>query len=223
MQSDKPTICAIVPVRAGSKRVPNKNMRPFAGTTLLELKIRQLRLVEAIEEIYVSSDSEEMLDLATALQCKALKRPASLASDMIPMSDVYAHLAQSVREKLIVFTHVTNPLCSSRIYAEAIDTYLKRAAGYDSLTTVSDVKEFLYMGGKAINFDPRNKPRSQDLPDIVKLNHAVSIADRELMVRERNIFGPNPILMKLTEIDAFDIDTEIDFALAEFLFKRISL
>ena len=220
MPSENSSFCAIIPVRAGSKRVPNKNIRSFADTNLLALKIRQLLSVEMLSAIYVSSDSDEMLSLADSIGCIALKRPDEYSNDTVPMSEVYAYLASEVGEDVVVFTHVTNPLCRADAYSAAINTYGTRAPEYDSLTTVSDVKDFLYWDGKTVNFDPKNKPRSQDLPDIVKLNHAISIAPKELMIREKNIFGANPYLMKLTDIQAFDIDTELDFEVAEFLFRR---
>ncbi|GAB5560422.1 MAG: hypothetical protein SynsKO_20690 [Synoicihabitans sp.] len=223
MPFDNISICAIVPVRSGSKRVINKNIRPFAGTSLLEIKIRQLLDVNFIDQIYVSSDADEMLKIAVSKGCRALKRPEHLASDTVPMSEVYTHLAENVNEQIVVFTHVTNPLCPSSAYMRAIETYFERSGIHDSLTTVSDVKDFLYLDGKPLNFDPGNKPRSQDLPDIIKLNHAISVASRELMISERNIFGKFPIHMRLSQKEALDIDTELDFFIAESLFKRIEL
>lgn len=214
------SLCAMIPVRAGSKRVENKNLRPFAGSSLLEIKIRQLQAVEDLGPIYVSSDSVGMLNVAADLGATPLERPVELASDSVPMSDVYAFLAGSVAEHTIVFTHVTNPMCGPEVYQRAIRAYGSRDPRHDSLTTVSDVKEFLYWDGKPVNFDPRAKPRSQDLPDIVKLNHAVSIAPAQLMIDQKNLFGEAPILMTLDGLEAFDIDTELDFEVAEFLYER---
>lgn len=217
MHLENKKICAIVPVRAGSKRVVNKNIRSFAGSTLLQRKINQLKALSEIETVYVSSDSPEMLKIAEASRCVALERPVEFASDFVPMSEVYKHLAESVKEALVLFTHVTNPFCDSVSYRAAIDQFLSLKDKYDSLTTVTNVKDFLYWDGKPVNFDPKSKPRSQDLPNIVKLNHAISIAPRDLIIREKNIFGPSPFLMSLSDMEAFDIDTELDFKIAECL------
>lgn len=179
--------------------------------------VNQLKAVSEIEAIYVSSDSSEMLEIAKSSGCVALERPAEFASDSIPMSEVYKHLAGSVKEAIVLFTHVTNPLCGEASYCAAISQFLNLKDEYDSLTTVTNVKDFLYWDGEAVNFDPKSKPRSQDLPNIVKLNHAISIAPRELMIQEKNIFGPCPFLMPLTDVEVFDIDTELDFEIAEFL------
>jgi CMP-N-acetylneuraminic acid synthetase len=55
---------AIIPVRAGSRRLPNKNIMPFWGKNLLTYKIEQLLKVDEIENIVVSSDSDQMLEMA---------------------------------------------------------------------------------------------------------------------------------------------------------------
>jgi CMP-N,N'-diacetyllegionaminic acid synthase len=210
-------LCGLVPVRAGSKRVINKNLRPFAGTDLLSLKVEQLLGLGALDAVYVSSDSEEMLERSAALGAVPLRRPAEFCTDEVPMSDVYAQMASQVEQGHILFTHVTNPFCGVGHYREAIAEYYDLPEANDSITSVSDVKAFLYFEGKPMNFDAQKKPRSQDLPEIVKLNHAISIAPRDLMMRQKNIFGVRPKFIKLDDRAAFDIDTELDFKIAEFL------
>ena len=61
------SITAVVPVRKGSVRVKNKNLKPFAGKTLLQIKIEQLKQVSLIDNIVVSSDCDDMLALAAEL------------------------------------------------------------------------------------------------------------------------------------------------------------
>jgi len=213
-------IHAVFPVRAGSKRVVNKNVRPFAGTTLLELKVRQLLEVKEIASVYVSSESVEMLALAEKAGAIPLPRDAAFATDDVPMSKVYAHIADHLPEGDVLFTHATNPLCASDAYSRCIRAYRKLSGEYDSLTTVQDVKDFLYLDGKAMNFDPQNKPRSQDLPNIVKLTHAVSICPRSVMIKNENIFGVSPFFITLSDLASFDIDTMLDFSVAEILYQK---
>lgn len=214
-------INAVFPVRAGSKRVANKNVRPFAGTTLLELKVRQLRETAEVERVFVSSESPEMLALAEKAGAVPLLRAPEFATDTVPMSDVYAHIAEQMPEGDILFTHATNPLCDAAAYARCIQAYRRRGPEYDSLMTVRDVKDFLYQDGRALNFDPARKPRSQDLPDIVKLTHAVGILPRSLMIECRNMMGHRPLLFRQSDIESIDIDNELDFDVAEFVFRRI--
>lgn len=215
------TINAVFPVRAGSKRVVNKNIRPFAGSTLLEIKVRQLLACEELAGVYVSSESEEMLDLAEKAGAIPLPREAAFATDDIPMTEVYAYIAGQMPDGDILFTHATNPICETASYSDCIRAYLDMPAEFDSLTSVQDVKDFLYLDGKALNFDPARKPRSQDLPAIVKLTHAVSILPKELMIACKNLMGPKPYFIRQSDEECIDIDNELDFQVAEFVFKTL--
>jgi N-acylneuraminate cytidylyltransferase len=196
----------------------NKNIRPFAGSTLLEIKVRQLLAVKGLAGVYVSSESPEMLELAEKAGAKPLLREAAFATDDIPMSDVYAHIAGQMPEGDILFTHATNPVCGTESFKRCIETYRNMSVEFDSLTTVKEVKDFLYLDGKALNFDPTRKPRSQDLPDIVKLTHAVSILPRSLMIDCKNIMGRSPYFLKQDDVESIDIDNELDFRIAEFIY-----
>ena len=88
------------------------------------------------------------------------------------------------------------------------------------MTTVSKVQEFLYLDGKAINYNPEKKPRSQDLPPIVRLNHAISILPRQLAIDKKDVIGFRPFFQELDQEQSVDIDTPLDFEIAEFIYNR---
>ena len=69
----------------------------------------------------------------------------------------------------------------------------------------------------AINYDPENMPRSQDLPDYYVLNFAFNILKRDLMINKKNIIGNNFYPYHLDELEAYDIDTEIEFKTEEYI------
>lgn len=213
-------IHAIIPVRGGSERVLNKNLRPFAGSTLLEVKIAQLLRVPGLEAVHVSSEDDRMLGIAERMGAVPHERDPFYATSSVPMSDVYAYMAGQVEADHVLLTHVTNPLAGPSVYSTLIAAYDPDGTRHDSITTVADVKDFLYEGGRPLNFDPARKPRSQDLPDIVKLTHVVSIAPREMVTRSKQWFGERAEMVKLDALASFDIDTELDFEVAEFLFSR---
>lgn len=212
---------AIVAVRGGSVRVQNKNIRPFAGSSLLEIKIRQLMRIEEIDEVIVSSDSWKMLEIAQSLGATPMKRDPSLASSEASINDVWEHLASSVECEHVIYTNVTNPLVEDETYRECIKMYFDLIEeGYDSLNTCTPIKEFLWQDGKPLNYDADNQPRSQDLPDIFFPNFAISLIRREDMVRNRSIFGERFFPYKMGKIESIDIDDEEDFAIAEALFDK---
>jgi len=213
-------VSALIAVRSGSVRVKNKNIRTFNDSTLLELKIKQLQSVKEINDVVVNSNSDEMLSIAKNLGAKTVKRDDYYASNTISMSSVFEHMAKNMDCENILYANCTNPLVSTNSYSDAIRIFLNNTSAYDSLVSCHDIKEFLYLDGKALNYDPMNQPRSQDLPNIVALNFAISIISRSNMIKFKNIIGHNPYFYKLNEVESVDIDTPLDFFIAESLYKK---
>lgn len=212
-------INVLIAVRGGSKRVPRKNVRPFGGSNMLTLKVQQALRLSNVNKVIVTSDDEEMLNIASELGAHAMKRDRYYASDTVPMGDVYVHLASSLDCKDVLWTPVTSPLVKDETVQKCIQTYIDNEQ-HDSVVTTNIIKEYMWLGGKAINYDPKNHPRSQDLPDIYALNFAVNILPRELMIKNKNILGDNFYPYMLDEVEAVDVDTEFDFMLAEALYEK---
>lgn len=214
------TIKALVAVRAGSVRVRNKNIRPFADSSLLEIKLRQLKRLSCLDGILVSSEDDRMLEMAERLGAKAMKREDRYASSTVCMSQVYAYMARQADADLLVYANVTNPLLKDETVEEAVRLFQKYQGEYDSVNTVHPIKEFLWKEGKPWNYDPARQPKSQDLPEIYALNFAVSVLSRETMIQCENVVGKRPWLMPIDYEEATDIDDEIDFKIAEYLYKE---
>ena len=212
-------INVLIAVRGGSKRVPKKNIRPFAGSSMLEIKVKQALRLKDISKVIVSSEDDEMLNLAEDFGATALKRDSFYASDTVPMGDVYKHLSSILDCKDILWTPVTSPLITDKSIQDCIDIY-KINTDYDSVVTTNIIKEYMWLDNKAINYDPKHHPRSQDLPDIYALNFAANIVPREVMFKNANILGDKFYPYMLNEIEAVDVDTEYEFMLAEMLYNK---
>jgi N-acylneuraminate cytidylyltransferase len=212
-------INVLIAVRGGSKRVPRKNIRPFCGSNMLQLKIEQALRLKKVNKVIVTSDDNDMLEIAENLGAIPMERDPYYASDTVPMGDVYVHLASSLSCKDILWTPVTSPLVTDKTIQNCIDIYIENEK-YDSVVTTNIIKEYMWLGDNAINYDPKNHPRSQDLPDIYALNFAANILPRELMIKNRNILGDNFYPYMLDEIESVDVDTEFEFMLAETLYQK---
>ena len=104
------TITAIIPVRAGSTRLKNKNVAPFAGTNLLINKINQLKLVSEITRIVVSSDSDLMLEMAKSAGADIHKRAPEYCDEKTKtFGEVVRHIAESVNGDTILWATCTSP------------------------------------------------------------------------------------------------------------------
>ena len=86
---------------------------------------------------------------------------------------------------------------------------------------MSAVKEFLWLDGQPVNYDPAHAPNSQNLPDVVALNFGVTVVRREDLIINSNIIGSRPRFVRTDEIEAIDIDTPLDFYIAEQLYKKL--
>ena len=208
-------IKALVAVRSGSQRVVNKNIRPFAGSSLLEIKLNQLKRIPNIDGIVVNSNDDKMLEIASNMGCEVVKRDEYYASNQVSMSEVYRNMAENVNADVIAYINATNPLLNDRTIVQAIENYKKNISQYDSLNSAHLFKENL-----PINYDLRHQPRSQDLPDISALNFAINIISREKMIECKNVVGYKPNIYIIDEVEATDIDNPIDFDFAEFVYKR---
>lgn len=139
------TITAIIPVRAGSTRLKNKNVAPFAGTNLLINKINQLKLVSEITRIVVSSDSDLMLEMAKSAGADIHKRAPEYCDEKTKtFGEVVRHIAESVNGDTILWATCTSPLVFPKDYKGAIQAYYKALEeGYDSLMSVESFKRYI--------------------------------------------------------------------------------
>lgn len=215
-------IKALVAVRSGSMRVKNKNIRPFAGSTLLEVKLAQLKRIDSLDGIIVNSNDPTMLNIAQNMGCETVLRDPYFASNTVSMSDVYKNMAENCDCDVIAYINATNPLLEDKTIVDAITSYKKMVAegAFDSLNSAHLVKEFLFKDNLPINYDLRHQPRSQDLPDIAALNFAINIISREKMIECKNVVGYHPNIYLIDEVEATDIDNPIDFDFAEFVYRR---
>ena len=102
-------IKALIAVRSGSQRVLNKNLRPFAGATLIDLKIRQLLTVKGLDGIVVNSNDESMLAVASRYKVELVQRDPKYATNEVPMSDVYENMADNFSGDVIMYANATSP------------------------------------------------------------------------------------------------------------------
>ncbi len=218
-------ITAVIPVRTGSRRVSDKNLRPFGDTTLLELKIDALLKVPELDAIVVNTNSQEAIDLVSgkyaATRVSSHRREEYYASSSCSGSEFFRHLGEVTPTDVFVYAPCTSPFVKPETFSACIRRFLERKAEQcDSIATVSDVKEFLWLDGKPLNYDPLHAPNSQDLPDVVALNFGVTVVSREDIIKNGNIIGHKPQFVVTPEVEAVDIDTPLDFFLAEQLYLK---
>lgn len=217
-------ITAVIPIRKGSQRVKDKNLRPFAGTTLLDIKIKVLLQVPEIDEIIVNTNSEAAIELVeleyAGTKVTYHRRAEFYASSECSGSMFFKHLGEVTDTDVFVYTPCTSPFIKPETISKCIRQFLDNPE-YDCLATVSSIKEFMWLDGNPLNYNPLHAPNSQDLPNVVALNFGTTVVGRDTLIANRNIIGKNPQFVITDEIESVDIDTPLDFYLAEQMYKRL--
>lgn len=122
---------------------------------------------------------------------------------------------------IFVYTPCTSPFVKPETVSQCIRKFLDPSSNADSISTVSAVKEFLWLDGHPLNYDPSQAPNSQNLPDVVALNFGVTVTRREDLIKNSNIIGRRPHFVVTDEVQAVDIDTPLDFCMAEQLYRML--
>ena len=219
----KNNLTFVIATRKGSKRVINKNTRKFGNSSLLEIKLKQVRRVFKKSNIFLSSDCTKSLKIGKKYNAILDKRPKKFASDNVPMKDVYKYLASKIDTNYICYLHVTSPFLKDDTLKKAINIFFsKKRKESITLATVTKVKEYLWYKNKAINYNPKNHPRSQTLPEYLAINFAVNIVKKNYMKLRGRIIGKKYIPIILDFPESIDIDDKWQFDLGNIIIKKIN-
>lgn len=211
-------ISAVIPVRAGSRRLKNKNLAPFRDSTLLEHKIEVLKKVPAITRIVVTSDSEEMLAIAKSHVVDIHRRPAEYCDEISkPFGETVKLVCSAIEGDHILWAPCTSPLVSPKLYSRAIEIYLEALEdGYDSLISVELFKHFMWDENGPLNYELGEKQvPSQQLPDLYVVTNGILLAPRAKTIEWKYTYGRNPYKFEVDKFSAVDIDDELDLIQAK--------
>lgn len=219
---------AIILARGGSKGIPRKNLLPFLGIPLVELSIRQALNSNLIRNVYLSSDSDEILSLANGYNVIQVKRPDNLATDTARSEDAVIHLVENEIKEIpdaILMLEPTAPLRMPDDIDNAIEDFKKKKA--DSMFSGAFLEDFLIwresnIKGKleSVNYDYKIQgPRQQRKPDIVE-NGAIYLFTVESLIKNKNRFGGKISHFNNYFWQSFEIDSKEDWSFVELIYKN---
>jgi CMP-N-acetylneuraminic acid synthetase len=214
----EPRIAAIVPMRHFSRRVSGKNYRLLGDRPLYRYIIDTLLAVPAISEVVVDTDSDVIVqDVRQQLpQVRIVRRPEHLRSEMYVMNDILLNTVTQVEADYYLQTHSTNPLLKRETIEQAIEMFLAERHTHDSLFSVTPLHTRLWTAdGRAVNHDPEHLIRTQDLEPVMEENSCVYIFRRDILEARHNRIGARPLVFVMDPSEAIDIDTELDWQIAE--------
>jgi CMP-N-acetylneuraminic acid synthetase len=151
---------------------------------------------------------------------KLHERPDEIRGGDVPMNTILLHDTEQIEADWYLQTHSTNPLLKSETVTSAIDTFFAKLPEYDSLFTVTPTQtRFWNADGGAVNHDPTELIRTQDLVPIYEENSNIYIFNRETLKERGNRIGAKPLMFEMDRLEAIDIDEEEDFLMAQLLYN----
>jgi len=216
---------ALVPLRGGSKSIPKKNIKIIGGQPLCAWTLQAAHNSRRIDQVYVSTDSEEIKSVVSGLDMnvKIIDRPSALATDEATTESVMLHFLKAVPSfDNLVTIQATSPLLESWHLDEALENF--EAEGHDSLLSVVRTKRFFWQDdGTPLNYDPLNRPRRQDFPGVLLENGAFYITKSSLLAKSKCRLGGDIGFYEMPEESATEIDEPGDWDVAERQLKNSRL
>jgi CMP-N-acetylneuraminic acid synthetase len=214
-------IAALVPVKSFSRRVPNKNMQEINGSSLFERKVKQLLLSNLIDDVYVGSESEEILDIASTLGAIPIRRSAYACNEELASANaMILDFASKITADIGVWAHCTNPFIYAAEYDAALKLYVSKKEPYDSLVSVTKIQSHLWSKyGFPLNFNPQSSrhPFASELDSVFFQNGGIFIQNMDGFLANSYFYGSYPIKFELSELAGFDINTLDELKIAQLL------
>jgi CMP-N-acetylneuraminic acid synthetase len=220
------TVVAVVPVKASSERVKEKNFREFyEGKSLFDLLIGKLRAAEHIDKVYVSSNARELKSYVEDMGCHFILRGDEFCNNIVPWSDVIAHVAASIPEAdstTLAWCHTTSPLFEGYDGALSQFKQYEQSGKFDGLVSVAKLSEFVVNEKRQpLNYSWGPWHRySQYLDKLYTITGALFVAKKRDMVLNRYVISKNPAFFEVPALQAIDVDTPYDFELAKLLMSH---
>jgi CMP-N-acetylneuraminic acid synthetase len=214
-------VVALIPMKAHSERVRGKNFRPFNGKPLFQWVLTTLLAVAQIDRIIINTDARNILaehGLAESERVTVRDRKPELCGDLVSMNLILADDIANVAADIYVMTHTTNPLLTASTVQDALTLYTKGkdAGGVDSVFSVNKFQSRFYRAdGSAINHDPNNLLRTQDLERWYEENSNLYIFSGDSFASTNARIGKQPLMFEMRKTESIDIDDQDSWDLAE--------
>lgn len=220
---------ALLPMKANSQRVKGKNFRPLNGKPLFRWILDSLLAIDEIDCVVINTDARDILarnGLAESARVKIRDRKPELVGDTVSMNLILADDIANVPADTYLMTHTTNPLLKTATIRAALHGYKAAVAAgtADSLFTVNRIQTRFYRADASpVNHDPDNLIQTQDLEPWFEENSNLYIFSPGSFAQAKARIGRRPMLFEMSKLEAVDIDTPEDWALAEAISAALNL
>ena len=224
------SVYAFIFARGGSKGLPGKNIKLLGGIPLIGHAILLAQQIAAIKKVYVSTDSEEIANVAKSFSAEVIKRPDDLASDNASEWLAWQHAIQFLNDRgeyfdVFLSLPTTSPLRGIEDVEQCLATlsddadvvvtvaHAARSPYFNMLTRSDDGTSEVIMQSETIR-------RRQDAPAVYDMTTVAYVTRPDFILRNVGIFAGKVKSVIVPKERAIDIDDSFDFSIAEALYKK---
>ena len=217
---NKQKIVALLPMKANSERVKGKNFREFNGKPLFRWILDTLLSVDDIDCVIINTDAREILAKKGLVETDKIiirDRKPEICGDMVSMNLIIEDDLQNVDADIYLMTHATNPLMTKNTVQTALNEFQDKSSHneVDSLFTVNKIQTRFYREDcSAVNHDPDNLFRTQDLEPWFEENSNLYIFTKQSFAKANARIGTKPMMFESPKFESIDIDTLDDWNFA---------
>ncbi len=222
---------AVIPARGGSKRIPRKNIQPFAGLPMIAHSLCAAKTAEVFDRILVSSEDEEILSVGVAFGGEPLRRPPALADDYAGTMPVIRHAVQWAQDEgwqldAVCCIYATAPFVRGEDIRLGWEALQREGTSFAFSATTFAYPVFRAMlreeSGVRMIFPEHFQSRSQDLPEAIHDAGQFYWGTPRAWLDSDSLFTPHSIPIMLPRYRVQDIDTQEDWERAEVLWRVLN-
>lgn len=213
-------IVAFLPAKGTSERIQSKNMKILNGKPLFMHTLEKLISCDFIDEVYLDSESDEILNYAPYLGYKPLKRNAELATNKTDGHQMFWNEVKQVDADIYIQILGTSPFISKETIKRGIDALLEHPE-YDSAVLMKKDKQYLWDKNQPL-YDKFHIPNSNTLPDTLIESMGMYITRKETALRTKMRYGNNVYMLTANAVETIDVNYPDEFELADFIMRGIT-
>lgn len=225
-------VIAVIPARSGSKGLPGKNTKPLCGKPLIAWSIKEALKSKHIDEICVSTDSEEIIKIARDFGANPnFKRPAELAQDDSTTTDVLLHALEEYKKinkyfDIIVCLQPTSPTRESQDIDESLELLVNNNDAWSaaSVAEAEDLSLFASLKSGFLSWHgdpPNNIRRQQKKQKLYYLEGTITLSWVDKLIEHRGFYHDKTLGVVVPKWKSTDIDDLVDWYQAEGIIKNL--
>lgn len=229
---DERKVVCVIPARGGSKGVLRKNIKKLVDKPLIAYTIEQALQSRYIDRTIVSTEDKEIADISKEYGAEVpFIRPDDLAGDQVATVDVLLHAINWLEEEekydfdVLVLLHTTTPLRVVKDVDSCIE--MLQGAKVDNVFSVTEAHRNPYFN--MVELDKQGTVKlvkeevfstRQSAPEVYDLNASIYVWWKDILKNEKKIFLAGSKVYVMPKERSVDIDDDLDFRIAEYLFKN---